>query len=129
MKICKDCEADISNRGNRAVRCIDCQQEYRQKYNQNMQELLKKKYDLRNGSRSPFKVDGEGCGNNNGGRFPQKIQVWMHYWIDMFGEPNDLYLKERGSAIDKLNKEISNIINTNNIKKRSRAQVYSGWEY
>lgn len=32
MKTCIDCEADISNRGNRAVRCGECQELYRQWY-------------------------------------------------------------------------------------------------
>lgn len=128
MKECIDCEADITNRGNRAVRCKECQERYRQKYNQKIQDQLKKRYDLRNGSRSPFKIDSEGCGNNKHHKFPSKKQVWMHYWIDGFGQPNDIYLKERQVAIEKLNKTISEI-KDEPTKKRSRTEVYKGWVY
>ncbi len=128
MKECIDCEKDISNRGNRAVRCSDCQQRYRQKYNQIIQDSLQNRYDLRKGSRSPFKIDGEGCGKNKSGKYPRKKQVWMHYWIDGWGEPMDIYFKERQKAIDKLNNTINNTKDIT-IKPRSREEVYQGWEY
>jgi len=128
MRKCKDCEMSIENRGNRAIRCKECQNQYRKEYNKNLQNILNERHVMRKGSKNPFKIDSEGCGNNKKKAFPRKKRPYMAYWYNDNGEPMDKYLIERGKAIDKLNKRIS-FIPDEIVVERARKEVYKDWVY
>lgn len=130
MKLCIDCETDIRDRGNRAERCEDCQEEYRRNYNKQISKDNQRKIDLQIGSRHPSKIGNDGCGNNKKHDYPRKKQVWMHYWTNKFGEPMDEILQERDRAIGELNKQISKTNNTiKTDKSRKNVDIYRGWVY
>ena len=46
-RVCIDCGKDISHRGNRSIRCVECQLEYSKKLDAERMRMYRKGYDLK----------------------------------------------------------------------------------
>ena len=128
MRRCRECNVDISNRGNRSSMCECCYETYKQNYHKIYNKHRREIGILKPGKKQPFKIDDEGCGNNRRNNFPMKKRPYMSYWINNNGEPVDKYLVARGRAIEKLNNTISNLKEEKPVE-RTRKEIYKGWVY
>ena len=126
---CIDCGKDISHRGNRSKRCVECQdiktKEMEAKYHHDWKirtgEYKKRPYKL--GSANPFKIP-KGAVNKDG-NFPKPNGV-VTYWKDDNGEYHDKYTVEREQALIDLDDEIE-AVEDEPIVKRTRKEVYKVW--
>jgi len=129
IKKCADCGKDISHRGNRSKRCVECQENYGiirdRDYHKKWMERTNQYYkrDLKLGSANPFKIS-KGAVNKDG-NFPKPNGV-VTYWEDDDGELHDKYTVERGQALINLNDEID-AIGDEPIVKRTRKEIYKEW--
>lgn len=116
MRYCVNCGAFIEGRGNRAVRCISCQE-------QNKKVIRIRLDRKRLGSPKLYRrttsgrliPENYGCGNNVNGVFPKKQPSWMK-WEEEKVEP-----------IASSNDTIQNTIEV--IKVKTRKEIYKEWKY
>ena len=126
---CIDCGKDISHRGNRSKRCVECQENYdriyHQDYHKKWMERTNEYYkrDLKLGSANPFKMP-KGAVNKDG-KFPKPNGV-VTYWEDDNGEYHDKYTIEREQALIDLDDEIE-AAEDEPIVKRTRKEIYKEW--